>query len=101
MTFRTPATLLLLACTVAVPAAASTGSAKTMYERVLEREQSLRNANQPPTVAEIRGVVSFVASLPVATATMRSGRPATWRLSRSSASARRPIEKRRGDTSRV
>src|SRR4029450_3551914 len=58
MTFRTPATLLLLACTVVVPAAASTGSAKTMYERVLEREQSLRNANQPPTVAEIRSVVS-------------------------------------------
>src|SRR4029453_14184268 len=58
MTFRTPATLLLLACTVVVPAAASTGSAKTMYERVLEREQSLRNANHPPTGAEIRRVVS-------------------------------------------
>ena len=36
MTFRTPATLLMLACTFAVPAAASSGSAKTMYERVLD-----------------------------------------------------------------
>src|SRR5262245_7603220 len=58
MTFRTPATLLLLACMFAAPAAASSGSAKTMYERVLEREQSLRNADQPPTATEIRSVVS-------------------------------------------
>src|SRR5262245_7060204 len=58
MTFRIPATLLVLACTFAAPAAASTGSAKTMYERVLEREQSLRNADQPPTATEIRSVVS-------------------------------------------
>src|SRR5262245_42785345 len=58
MTFRIPATLLMLACTFAAPAAASTGSPKTMYERVLEREQSLRNADQPPTATEIRSVVS-------------------------------------------
>ena len=41
MTLRTPATLLLLACTLAVPVSASSGSAKTIYERVLGREQSL------------------------------------------------------------
>src|SRR4029079_2739215 len=58
MTFRTPATLLMLVCTFAPPAAASSGSAKTMYERVVEREQSLRNADQPPTATEIRSVVS-------------------------------------------
>ena len=59
MTFRTPATLLILvACTFATPAAASSGSAKTIYERVLEREQSLRSADQPPTAMEIRSVVS-------------------------------------------
>ncbi len=58
MTFRTPATLLMLACTFAVPAAASSGSAKTMYERVLEREQSVRNADQLPTAGEIRSLVN-------------------------------------------
>jgi len=58
MTFRTPATLLMLVCTFAPAAAASSGSAKTMYERVVEREQSLRNADQPPTATEIRSVVS-------------------------------------------
>jgi N-acetylmuramoyl-L-alanine amidase len=58
MTFRTPATLLMLACTFAVPAAASSGSAKTMYERVLEREQSVRNADQPPSAGEIRTLVN-------------------------------------------
>jgi N-acetylmuramoyl-L-alanine amidase len=63
MTFRTPATLLMLACTLAVPAAASSGSAKTTYEHVLEREQSLRSADQPPTVAEIRSVVNAYIAL--------------------------------------
>ena len=58
MTFRTPATFLLLACTIAVPAAASSGSAKTMYERVLEREQTLRGADQTPTADQIRSVVN-------------------------------------------
>ena len=58
MTFRTPATLLMLACTFAVPAAAGSGSAKTMYEHVLEREQSVRNADQPPTAGEIRSLVN-------------------------------------------
>jgi N-acetylmuramoyl-L-alanine amidase len=63
MTFRTPATWLMLACTLAVPAAASSGSAKTTYEHVLEREQSLRSAEQPPTAAEIRSVVNAYIAL--------------------------------------
>jgi N-acetylmuramoyl-L-alanine amidase len=58
MTLRTPATFLLLACALAAPAAASSGSAKTMYERVLEREQTLRGANQPPTAEQIHSVVN-------------------------------------------
>jgi N-acetylmuramoyl-L-alanine amidase len=58
MTLRTPATLLLLACTIAVPAAASSGSAKTMYERVLEREHTLRGADQPATADQIHSVVN-------------------------------------------
>jgi len=62
MTLRTPATVLLLACTLAVPAAASSGSAKTMYEKVLEREQSLRGADHTPSADEIRGLVhAYVA----------------------------------------
>jgi N-acetylmuramoyl-L-alanine amidase len=62
MTLRTPATALLLACTLAVPAAASSGSAKTMYEKVLEREQSLRGADHTPSADEIRGLVhAYVA----------------------------------------
>ncbi len=63
MTLRTPATLLMLACTLAVPVAASSGSAKTIYERVLGREQSLRSAEQPPTIAEFRSVMSAYDAL--------------------------------------
>ncbi len=63
MTLRTPATVLLLACTLAVPAAASSGSAKTMYERVLEREQSLRGADHTPSADEIRGLVNAYVAI--------------------------------------
>src|SRR5262249_6050646 len=63
MTFRTPAMLLMLGWALAVPAAASSGTAKTTYEHVLEREQSLRSGDQPPTVAEIRSVVNAYIAL--------------------------------------
>src|SRR5882672_4675996 len=63
MTLRTPATLLMLACTLAVPVAASSGSAKTIYERVLGREQLLRNAEHPPAIAEFRSVMSAYDAL--------------------------------------
>jgi len=58
MTLRTPATLLLLACTIAAPAAATSGSAKTIYERVLEREHTLRAADPPASAEQIRSVVN-------------------------------------------
>src|SRR5689334_22674844 len=64
MTFRTPATLLMLVLVwLAVPAVASSDSAKTAYERVLDREQTLRNADQPPTVTDIRNVVNAYIAL--------------------------------------
>ena len=49
----------MVACTLAAPVAASGGSsARTLYERALEREQALRSPDRAqPTAAEFRGVI--------------------------------------------
>lgn len=60
MTLRYPAMVVMVACTLAAPVAASGGSsARTLYERALEREQALRSPDRAqPTAAEFRGVIN-------------------------------------------
>ena len=60
MTLRYPAMVVMVACAVAAPMAASGGnSARTLYERALEREQALRSPNRDqPTAAEFRSVIN-------------------------------------------
>jgi N-acetylmuramoyl-L-alanine amidase len=60
MTLRYSATVLLLACTLAAPVAASgDNSARTLYERAMSRERAIRSADQEQTtLAEFRRVIS-------------------------------------------
>ena len=60
MTLRHSATVLMLACTLASPAAASgDNSARTLYERAMSRERAIRSADQEQTsVGEFRRVVN-------------------------------------------
>ena len=60
MTLRYPATILMLACTLAAPAAASgDSSARTLYERAMSRERAVRSADEEETTrAEFRRVIN-------------------------------------------
>jgi N-acetylmuramoyl-L-alanine amidase len=60
MTLRFSATVLMLACVVAAPVAANgDSSARTLYERAMSREQTIRDADQTQTsVAELRRVIN-------------------------------------------
>jgi N-acetylmuramoyl-L-alanine amidase len=60
MTLRFSATVLMLACTLAAPVAASgDNSARTLYERAMSRERAIRSADQEQTtLAEFRRVIS-------------------------------------------
>ena len=63
MTLRYPATILMLACTLAAPAAASgDSSARTLYERAMSRERDIRSAGEEATTrAEFRRVINAYA----------------------------------------
>jgi len=60
MTLRYPATIFILACTVVAPVAASgDSSARTLYERAMSRERTVRSANEEDTTrAEFRRVIN-------------------------------------------
>src|SRR5689334_3971168 len=60
MTLRYPAMVVMIACTLAAPVAASGGnSVRTLYERALEREEALRSPDRDqPTAAEFRSVIN-------------------------------------------
>ena len=60
MTLRYPATIVMLACTLAAPAAASgDSSARTLYERAMSRERDIRSAGEEATTrAEFRRVIN-------------------------------------------
>ena len=60
MTLRYSATVLMLACALAPPVAASgDNSARALYEKAMSRERAIRSADQEQTsVAEFRRVVS-------------------------------------------
>jgi len=60
MTLRYPATILMLACTLTAPAAASgDSSSRTLYERAMSRERAVRSADEAATTrAEFRRVIS-------------------------------------------
>ncbi len=63
MTLRYSATILMLACTLTVPVAASGDrSARALYERAMSGERAIRDADQDQTtLAEFRRVVSAYA----------------------------------------
>ena len=85
----------VLSATLAAPARA--GAASALYTRALARERTVRDAAHEPTLhADARASSrptkrSSGASRPAATATTRSGRPATCRCSPTSGSATPPI----------
>src|SRR6478736_3214922 len=60
MTLRHPATIFILACTLAAPVAASgDNSARTLYEKAMGGERAVRSADEDQTtLAEFRRVMN-------------------------------------------
>jgi len=65
MTLRYPAAILLLACALSPPLAASgDNSARTLYERAMTRERAVRSADQEQaTLADLRRVIRAYDSI--------------------------------------